>query len=265
MKTYVRENRLSRPGCTFTFSKEMSRRYVKFNYDALVKVASEAVSARSCTSFRKIHDGSSFPSVPARTPWLRVIQGTFNRVFLLGFDNGREAIARLPFPIVGSPHLVTASEVATMDFARTVLEIPVPRVLAWSSCPNDVGTEFIVCEKAPGVEMREAWTNTYYQDFENLAHISKAIYNIEKKFISHKFSSYGSIFYKEDLEGLPHSKDLWADGRIDKASERFAIGPMMIWDLWRGERSTMDIDSGGRQLAPVPMALFTHVCPRQKE
>ena len=131
-----------------------------------------------------------------------------------------------------------------MDFARTVLEIPVPRVLASSSRPNDVGTEFIICEKAPGVELKEVWANTHYQDFMNLAHISNAIYNVEKKFISCQFSSYGSIFYKEDLEGLAHSNNLWADGRRDEASERFAIGPMMILDLWRGERSIMDIDRG---------------------
>ena len=131
-----------------------------------------------------------------------------------------------------------------MDFARTVLKIPVPRVLAWSSRPNEVGTEFILCEKASGVEMKEVWTKTRRQDFTNLTHISNAIYDIEKKFISHQFSSYGSIFYKEDLEGLSHSGDLWADGRRDEASERFTIGPMMIWDLWRGERSTMNIDRG---------------------
>jgi hypothetical protein len=165
-------------------------------------------------------------------------------VFLLGFDTGVEVIARLPFPIVGSSHLVTASEVATMDFARTVLEIPVPRVLAWSSHPNDVGTEFIICEKAPGVEMKEVWTNTHHKDFTNITHISNAIYDIEKKFISRKFSSYGSIFYKKDVEDLPHSNELWADGGRDEASERFTIGPMMIWDLWRAERSKMDIDRG---------------------
>lgn len=70
----------------------------------------------------------------------------FNRVFLLGFDTGVDAIARLPFPIVGSPHVVTVSEVATMDFAQTVSGIPVPLVLAWPSRLNDVGTEFIICE-----------------------------------------------------------------------------------------------------------------------
>ena len=222
----------------------MSKRYVKFNYDELVKVAVKAVSARSCISFRKLSEGSPLPSALAHFIWLLPVQGMFNRVFLLGFDNGAEAIARLPFPIVGSPHLVTASEVATMDFARTVLKIPVPRVLAWSSHPNDVGTEFIICEKAPGVEMREVWKSAQYQDFMNLIHISKEIYKIEGKFISYQFSSYGSIFYREDLKGLPHSTDLWADGRRDEASERFAIGPMMIWDLWRGERSTMDVDRG---------------------
>ena len=223
----------------------MSKRYVKFNRDALVKIAVKAVSARSCTSFKKISEGSPFPpEYPIVRFGLHGTQGMFNRVFLLGFDTGAEVIARLPFPIVGSPHLVTASEVATMDFARIVLKIPVPRVLAWSSHPNDVGTEFILCEKAPGVEMKQVWTNTRYQDFANLTHISDAIYDIEKEFISRQFSSYGSIFYKRDLEGLPHSKHLWADGRKDDASERFAIGPMMIWDLWRGERSTMEIDRG---------------------
>jgi len=65
-----------------------------------------------------------------------------NRVFLLGFDTGAEAVARLPFPVVDSPHLVTASEVAMMNFARTVLKIPVPRVLVWPSRPNDIGMEF---------------------------------------------------------------------------------------------------------------------------
>jgi hypothetical protein len=150
----------------------------------------------------------------------------FNRVFLLGFNTEAEVIARLPFPIVGSPHPVTASEVATMDFARTVLQIPLPRVLAWSSRLNDVGS---ICEKAVGVEMKEVWTNTRYQDFMNLRHISNAIYDI-----SCQFSSYGSIFYREDLEGLPRSSDLWAGGRRDEASERFTIGLMMIWDLWPG-------------------------------
>ena len=246
------------------FLLEMSKRYVKFNYDAFVKVAVEAVSARSCTSFRKISEGLSFLSVPACTVWLHGIQGMFNRGFLLSFGNGAEAVARLPFPIVGSPHLVTASEVATMDFARTVLKIPVPRVLAWSSRPSNVGTEFLICEKAPGVEMKEVWNNTQYQDFVNLAHISKAIYDIEKKFISCQFSNYGSIFYKKDLEGLPQSNGLWADGRRHKASERFAIGPMMIWDLWRGERSTMGIDRGPcmSNLTTVILTLLSGVDPQ---
>ena len=130
----------------------------------------------------------------------------FNRVFLLGFDTGAEVIARLPFPIVGSPHLVTASEVATMGFARTVPEITVSRVPAWPSRPNDIGAEFTLCEKVPGVEMKEVWRNTRYQDLTHLTHLSNVIYDIETKFISCQFSSYGIIF-KEDLEALTYSDD----------------------------------------------------------
>jgi len=37
---------------------------------------------------------------------------------------------------------------------------------------------------------------------------------------------------------------LRADSKHDEASEKFVIGPMMDWDLWRGERATMEIDRG---------------------
>lgn len=39
-------------------------------------------------------------------------------------------------------------------------------------------------------------------------------------FISCQFSSYGSISYKEDLEGLPYPSYLRADGRKCNALER---------------------------------------------
>ncbi|EGD95975.1 hypothetical protein TESG_03437 [Trichophyton tonsurans CBS 112818] len=53
-------------------------------------------------------------------------------------------IARVPNPNSGIPHFTTASEVATMDFARTKLGLPVPKVLAWNSdasSENPVGAE----------------------------------------------------------------------------------------------------------------------------
>lgn len=52
-------------------------------------------------------------------------------------DDESEVIARIPCPMAGPAHLLTASEVATMDFARTVLGIPVPKVLSYSSRATD--------------------------------------------------------------------------------------------------------------------------------
>jgi hypothetical protein len=54
-------------------------------------------------------------------------------IFLLSFDNGSELIAKFPTRFARHPHLSTASEVATMDYARTILNLSVPKVLLWCS------------------------------------------------------------------------------------------------------------------------------------
>ncbi|KAL2836121.1 hypothetical protein BJX68DRAFT_260014 [Aspergillus pseudodeflectus] len=41
----------------------------------------------------------------------------------------REVIARIPTPIAGLPHYTAASEVATMDFLRVVLKLPMPKYI----------------------------------------------------------------------------------------------------------------------------------------
>ncbi|KAI1960268.1 Phosphotransferase enzyme [Ophidiomyces ophidiicola] len=66
--------------------------------------------------------------------------------------DGSQLVARVPNPNSGLPHYTTASEVATMDFTRSELDIPVPKVLAWHSraAENQVGAEYIIMEKAAG-------------------------------------------------------------------------------------------------------------------
>ena len=63
------------------------------------------------------------------------------------------------------------------------------------------------------------------------------------RIIKNPLRSYGSIFYKKDIEGLPH-ESLWVNDEQNEASEKFAIGPAMDWELWRDERVTMKIDRG---------------------
>jgi hypothetical protein len=46
-------------------------------------------------------------------------EGGFNRVFILAFDTGNRAVAKLPTRIAGPPRLATNSQVATMEYCMT--------------------------------------------------------------------------------------------------------------------------------------------------
>lgn len=81
----------------------MKDRHVKFNLQALCNIASQAVRTRSCTNVKKMPEGN------------------FNKVLLLSMDDGKEVVAKIPNPNAGLPDRVTSSEVATMDFVRTIL------------------------------------------------------------------------------------------------------------------------------------------------
>ncbi len=70
------------------------------------------------------------------------LEGQSGRVKLKKLAEG--ASNKVPDPLVPR-RLVTASEVATLEFLRVELELPVPKVLAWSdSNGNTVGCEYIV-------------------------------------------------------------------------------------------------------------------------
>ncbi|GKZ16647.1 hypothetical protein AbraCBS73388_000229 [Aspergillus brasiliensis] len=116
-------------------------REVRFDMNRLAHIAAESVGATHCTSIQKYPDGM------------------FNKAFLMSMDNGRKVVAKVPNPNAGIPHLTTASEVATMDFARNVLETPAPRVHTWNSHAQShpVGAEFIIMEKANGVPLSRVW------------------------------------------------------------------------------------------------------------
>ena len=75
----------------------MAKRYAKFNVQALRQIAGQALQSR-CVELRKFSEGLN------------------NKVFLLGMENGKEILARIPNSNAGPPHYVVASEVATLDF-----------------------------------------------------------------------------------------------------------------------------------------------------
>lgn len=110
----------------------MAERYVRFNVPELMRIAAIAVGRDRCVDI------------------IKVIEGGFNKIFLLTIDNRYEVIARIPTPIARPAYYTTASEVITMDFLRTRLDILALKVFTWASRvsgDNLVGAEYIIMEK----------------------------------------------------------------------------------------------------------------------
>jgi hypothetical protein len=139
-------------------------------------------------------------------------EGTFNKVYLMTLDTGCEIIARIPNPNAGPPDLVTASEVATMTFARERLDIPVPKVLGWNaSSLNDVKCQYILMEKARGVPLYSVWSDMPLR--VKLA-IVRSLVGVEGKFTAQTLASGGSLY----LDDPEHTEPPNADSR-------FVVGP----------------------------------------
>ncbi|GKZ38817.1 phosphotransferase enzyme [Aspergillus brasiliensis] len=162
--------------------------------------------------------------------------------------NGKTVIARIPNPNAGPEVLTTASEVATMDFLRNILHIPVPQVLAWNSAvdsTNSVGAEYIVMEHAPGSNLADVWTD---MDLDCKVQTMKDIVTVQEKLLSLKFPVYGCLYYMNDAP--PGSQPALVEGRSysheikQNIAERFSIGPVVDAAFWSNERGSMDIDRG---------------------
>ncbi|KAI9058591.1 hypothetical protein FKP32DRAFT_1596885 [Trametes sanguinea] len=217
LKTYAR-----------CFTKKAAR-YLPFNVQALIDVATKAAAASECTSIEKLQDG------------------TFNRVLALRFDNDVELIAKLPFPVAGPKHLCTASEVATLDYLRTEVGIPVPIVRAWCSRAESspVGIEYILYEKIPGVPLRQLDNADLPLKEDPFMDVLMPIVTIESCLNSAYFSQIGSIYYKEDVAEPLQTRPLYPDWFMSEPnSERFRIGPTVDREFWRAGRAALDIDRG---------------------
>ncbi|KAM5438425.1 hypothetical protein MferCBS31731_005002 [Microsporum ferrugineum] len=204
----------------------MAVRYVEFDMPGLLKVAASAVGADLCTRVVKLSEGQ------------------YNKVFLLTMNDGREIIAKLPNPNAGRVHFVTASEVATMDFLRNTLHLPVPEVYAWSSkaSENAVGAEYIIMEKQPGIVLSDVWGEI---TGKQKARVVQQIAEIEITLASAKFTKYGAIYYKQDLPASDNNIPLYINNTGDEVlSSDFEIGPTNHRSFFDFGKGQLDIDRG---------------------
>ncbi|EGD84494.2 uncharacterized protein TERG_00772 [Trichophyton rubrum CBS 118892] len=138
------------------------------------------------------------------------VEGGFHKALLMTLENGTEVVAKIPCPNAGLPMLSTASEAAVLEFVvRTHTTIPVPKVLAWSSdSKNPVGAEYIILEKAKGVQLT-------------------------------KFPAYGNLYFRHSIPNLPHVP---LDKELDPSSQ-YCIGPAASLQ-WADGGRTPEYSSG---------------------
>ncbi|KAF9894411.1 Phosphotransferase enzyme [Aspergillus nanangensis] len=207
--------------------QQVQDRYKAFNVPQLQNLAAQATGSNGCDSITKLAEGG------------------FNKVFRLNMNDGKTILARIPNPNAGPSFYTTASEVATMEFARDVLQIPVPRILGWSASPdNPVGSEYIFMEEATGTQLAIQWDGL--NPDAKLA-IMREVVAIETKLLSVSFSHYGSIYFASDaVDGaVPAQITSVAPSELKElVSKKYTIGPTVVRDFWKKERSVMNISRG---------------------
>ncbi|XPS68903.1 hypothetical protein M3J09_001183 [Ascochyta lentis] len=204
----------------------MSQRHVRFNVNELARCAAEAVGAKTCVNISKYPDGM------------------YNKSMLLTMDNGSRVVAKVPNPNAGLPHFTTASEVATMDFARNVLGNPVPKILAWCSQAHEspVGAEYIIMERVPGIELEHIWPKMNIKD--RFA-VVKAIAGFQKSWTSVSFAKYGSLYFSKDLDETPDGRPLYIDAKGNHIKDtRYAVGLSTGRENLDNGRATVNFDRG---------------------
>lgn len=128
-----------------------------------------------------------------------------------------------------------------MGFVRCQLGFPVPKVYAWNaSRDNDVGWEYIIMEKCSG-----EYFALHVDELAQSPHVINGLAKFQRDMSEIKFSAFGSIYFKEDVDESLRARPLYALGVLnDACSERFRIGPSVERQLYRGERHRMEIDRG---------------------
>ncbi|XWX01115.1 hypothetical protein V2A60_009140 [Cordyceps javanica] len=199
------------------------KREIRFDMNRLASIAADSVGADRCISIRKCPDGM------------------FNKAFLMSMDNGREVVAKVPNPNAGIPHFTTASEVATMDFARNFLDTPAPRVYTWNSRAEShpVGAEFIIMDKVDGVPLSQVWDT---MQLPQKLQVILAMTRLQKQWLNVSFSHYGSLYYAKDVQPTADNNFI-KDGALVRDS-KFAIGPATGRDWCDAGRWHLHVERG---------------------
>ncbi|KAG9036864.1 Phosphotransferase enzyme [Tulasnella sp. JGI-2019a] len=134
-----------------------------------------------------------------------------------------------------------------MDFARTVLGLPVPRVIKYSSRAKStpVGCEFILMDVVDDMEFHDLARRSD----TSLNELSKTVRDTAamlQTLCQAPFSQIGSLYYKEDVSPELQRRPLYATGAPASlgGADRFRIGPSVGSEFWSGSREHLLVDRG---------------------
>ncbi|KAJ8107252.1 hypothetical protein OPT61_g8997 [Boeremia exigua] len=166
------------------------------------------------------------------------LEGGFSKALLMRKEDGQQIVVKIPFPIAGPPKYTTASEVAVLHYLKNYTRIPVPKVLAWSSdSTNPVGAEYIIMEKASGVQLFNTWGSMSDSDrFELVQRITE----LEGELVSIRFPASGSLYLRDSLAKDETQVKLSHDA---DPLQKFCIGPSC-------ERQWMEPSGDGTKSVP---------------
>ncbi|KAH8716907.1 kinase-like domain-containing protein [Phaeosphaeriaceae sp. PMI808] len=206
--------------------EQLQRRYLQFDLKALIQATEAAAgTGAKCVEITKLSEGN------------------FNKTLLVTMHDERQLIARLPNPSAGRPHYTTASEVATMDYARDRLQIPVPKVLAYSTHAgtNGIGAEYIIMEKCSGIELGHLWDNMTARQKVDIA---RQLATFSARMSKARFPYFGSLYYTRDIPDIKGTE-------VDNT---FGVGPTTSRTWFDDKRAEVDVYRGPWTLAEDVLA-----------
>ena len=104
------------------------------------------------------------------------------------------------------PYLKTESEVATIAFLRAHTSVPVPRVVAWqSNRDSELGFEWILMEKIPGVPLCDVWRKV---PWNRKLFLTDELAGFTKEIQDYQFDEIGALYFRSAFEKVTEERAL---------------------------------------------------------
>jgi len=159
-------------------------------------------------------------------------EGAFNKLYTISISSDGGVESRLPYvfrvTLPVEPFYKTASEVATLSYVREHTSLPVPRIIAYNSTTeNELGFEWILMEKIPGVSLKSVWHKMGMEVKERETRLVARY--VQQLYDRCSFDVIGNLYFREDLlDGTVRT--------VPTTDDRFVIGPIVTAFMFAGGR-----------------------------